>query len=93
MLDSIIAGVTGGVVVGQVASLQETFGTESEWHIALSAYLVLVLICFIPYPWFPESPVYLYVVAGDKEKARRGKFLFVVLEELTISTYNFLFLL
>lgn len=65
-------GVTGGVVVGQVASLQEVFGTESAWHLALSAYLLLVVLSFIPYPIFPESPKYLFIVAGKRDQARRG---------------------
>lgn len=68
-------GVTSGVVVGQIASLQEVFGTESSWHFALSAYLLLVLICYLPYPWFPESPKYLYIVARKREQARRGTFI------------------
>lgn len=67
-----IAGVTGGVVVAQVASLQEVMGTEEHWHYALSAYLILVIICFIPYPWLPESPKYLYIVAGKQDQARNG---------------------
>lgn len=69
----IILGVTGGVVVGQVASLQEVFGTESQWHIALSAYVILVLVCFAPFYWFPESPKYLYIARGRRELAKRGR--------------------
>lgn len=59
-------------MVGQVASLQEVFGTEEAWHYALSAYVVLVVICYIPYRWFPESPKYLFIVANRRAQARRG---------------------
>lgn len=52
-------------------TLQEIFGTEEAWHLALSAYLILVLLCFIPYPWFPESPKYLFIVARNREYARK----------------------
>lgn len=67
-------GVTTGVVFGQVASLQEIFGTIEQWHIALCGFAVLVIICLLPYPWFPESPKYLYIVRKDVNKARDGKF-------------------
>lgn len=66
-------GVTGGVVVAQIASLEEIFGTNDLWHYALSAYIVLVIICFLPYKWLPESPKYLYIVVGKREEARNGK--------------------
>lgn len=77
MFDRYCLGVTGGVVVAQVATLQEFFGTDANWHIALSAYVLLVLLCYIPYPWFPESPTYLYIVAGKKERAKRGKLFYI----------------
>lgn len=64
-------GFTGGVVVGQIFSLQEIFGTEDLWHYALSFYAVLVIICTLPYAYFPESPKYLYLVAGDRDGAIR----------------------
>lgn len=65
-------GVTGGVVVGQVFSLNEVFGQESLWHYALGFYAVLVIGAFTTYFWWPESPKYLYVIAGEKEKAKQG---------------------
>lgn len=67
-------GVTAGVVVAQVASLAELLGTEDLWHYALSAYIILVVVCFIPYPWYPESPKYLYIVADNRELARNGNY-------------------
>lgn len=69
----IFLGVTAGVVVAQVASLQELLGTNELWHYALSAYIVLVIVCFLPYKWFPESPKYTFVVAGKRDVARNGK--------------------
>ncbi|XP_065369487.1 solute carrier family 2, facilitated glucose transporter member 1 [Calliphora vicina] len=62
-------GVTGGVVVGQVFSLRNIFGTAELWHYALSFYIVLVIICYLPSFYFPESPKYLYIVRGDREQA------------------------
>uniref|UniRef100_A0A1A9ZCA7 Major facilitator superfamily (MFS) profile domain-containing protein n=1 Tax=Glossina pallidipes TaxID=7398 RepID=A0A1A9ZCA7_GLOPL len=64
-------GVTGGVVVGQVFSLRNIFGTSDLWHYALSFYMVLVVICYLPSCYFPESPKYLYIVLGDRERALR----------------------
>lgn len=65
-------GVTGGVVVGQVFSLNEVFGNEDQWHLALGFYVVLVVGAFLTYFWWPESPKYLYVIAGEKERAKLG---------------------
>lgn len=62
-------GVTGGVVVGQIFSLQEVFGTEDLWQFSLSSFAVLVVLCFLPYMAFPESPKYLYIVVGKKDEA------------------------
>ncbi|XP_049317599.1 solute carrier family 2, facilitated glucose transporter member 3 [Bactrocera dorsalis] len=63
-------GVTGGVVVGQVFSLRHIFGTEQLWHYALSFYIILVAVCYLPAYYFPESPKYLYIVRNDQELAR-----------------------
>ncbi|XP_055921400.1 solute carrier family 2, facilitated glucose transporter member 3 isoform X1 [Eupeodes corollae] len=64
-------GVTGGVVVGQVMSLRHIFGTADYWHYGLSSYLVLIIICYLPSFYFPESPKWLYVVKQDRESAKR----------------------
>jgi MFS transporter, SP family, solute carrier family 2 (facilitated glucose transporter), member 3 len=66
-------GVTGGVVIGQVFSLQQIFGTEDLWQFALSFFAILVIICYMAYPWMPESPKYLYFVAGRQDDAVMGK--------------------
>ncbi|XP_037911679.1 solute carrier family 2, facilitated glucose transporter member 3-like isoform X1 [Hermetia illucens] len=62
-------GVTAGVVVGQILSLKYTFGTEDSWHHALSAYAILIVICYLPCKWFPESPKYLYLIKGNHSLA------------------------
>lgn len=63
-------GVTGGVVVGQVFSLADIFGTDDLWHYAISAYVLLIIVCFLPSYTFPESPKFLYVMKGDPTAAR-----------------------
>ncbi|XP_035792659.1 solute carrier family 2, facilitated glucose transporter member 3-like isoform X1 [Anopheles albimanus] len=62
-------GVTGGVVVGQVMSLEEVFGTEAHWQFALSFYVLLVVAFFVPYHWLPESPKYLFVIRRKQDEA------------------------
>ncbi|EDW85589.1 uncharacterized protein Dwil_GK23076 [Drosophila willistoni] len=64
-------GVTGGVVVGQICSLVNVFGTEDLWHYALTAYMLLIVACYLPSFVFPESPKFLYIVKGDHAAARR----------------------
>lgn len=66
-------GLVLGILVGQVVGLQQIFGTQDLWHVAFSAYGLIVVICLLPFPWFPESPKYLYVVAKNEKKARKGK--------------------
>lgn len=63
-------GVTGGVVVAQVCSLADVFGTVELWHYALSAYMVLIIVCYLPSYVFPESPKYLYVIKSNPSAAR-----------------------
>lgn len=55
-------------------SLQEVFGTEELWHVALSVYIVLVIVCMLPYFWFPESPKYLFIIVKDHEAAKNRQF-------------------
>lgn len=64
-------GVTGGVVVGQVFNLRNIFGTPDLWHYGLSFYVVLVIVCYLPSYYFPESPKWLYIVKHDREAAKR----------------------
>ncbi|XP_054740029.1 solute carrier family 2, facilitated glucose transporter member 1-like [Anastrepha obliqua] len=63
-------GVTGGICVGQVFSLQQVFGTEELWQFALSFYTVFVIVSFLPVYWFPESPRWLYLMRQNEQAAR-----------------------
>lgn len=56
------------------ASLQEVFGTSALWHVALSVYALLVIVCMLPYFWFPESPKYLFIIVKDYEAAKNRQF-------------------
>lgn len=64
-------GITAGIVVGQVLSLDVVLGSSGLWEYSLSFYGILVVICLIPYWKYPESPKYLYVIVGDKERAQK----------------------
>ncbi|XP_017472975.1 PREDICTED: solute carrier family 2, facilitated glucose transporter member 1-like [Rhagoletis zephyria] len=64
-------GLTAGVVVAQILSLRSVFGNAEQWHLAMSLYVVLVLICYAPMAYYPESPKWLYVIKGDEKGARR----------------------
>ncbi|XP_055921401.1 solute carrier family 2, facilitated glucose transporter member 1 isoform X2 [Eupeodes corollae] len=64
-------GINAGVVVGQLFSLRYIFGTADHWHYGLSSYLVLIIICYLPSYYFPESPKWLYIVKKDRESAKR----------------------
>lgn len=66
-------GMVAGILLGQIFSLPEVLGSEDLWQYALSIYAVWVILCMIPYPYFPESPKYLYIIAGNKDKAVLGK--------------------
>lgn len=64
-------GVTGGVVMGQIISLQQIFGTRNLWHFSLSFQLVFLILCTLPYRLFPESPKYLCSIVNDRPGAIR----------------------
>ena len=59
--------------MAQIVTLEGVLGTDELWHYALSVYLFLIVVCFLPYTWFPESPKYLYIVANKRDEARKGK--------------------
>uniref|UniRef100_A0A182JJG7 Major facilitator superfamily (MFS) profile domain-containing protein n=1 Tax=Anopheles atroparvus TaxID=41427 RepID=A0A182JJG7_ANOAO len=65
-------GLTSGVVIGQVASLEQVLGTEAHWHYALSCVAVLNFVAYAFYFWIPESPKYLYSVKGDQVGSLRA---------------------
>lgn len=63
-----------GIVFGGVVSLEETLGTPTLWHYSFCVYAVVVLVFLLFFPLFPESPKYLYIIAGKKDKALDGRF-------------------
>lgn len=65
-------GMILGILFGQIISLQEVLGSEDYWEYALSSYVVLVVLCIFPYPWFSESPKFLYIMSDEKDLARKG---------------------
>lgn len=60
-------GITVGVVVGQIVTLDQLLGSADLWHYGLGSGLFFSLFCFIPYFWLPESPEYLYTIAKNPE--------------------------
>lgn len=64
-------GVTGGVVLGQLFTLNVLFGSADFWQYGLGFYLVLVILGYLPSLYFPSSPKYLCVVRGDNNRALR----------------------
>ncbi|XP_014102926.2 solute carrier family 2, facilitated glucose transporter member 1 [Bactrocera oleae] len=64
-------GLTAGVVISQIFSLRGVFGNADQWHLAISLYIVLVLICYAPMNCYLESPKWLYIMKGDKVGARQ----------------------
>ncbi|EDW62210.2 solute carrier family 2, facilitated glucose transporter member 1 isoform X2 [Drosophila virilis] len=62
-------GLTVGVVVSQIFSLQSMLGGQEHWHLALAFYGIFVVLCYAPFKWYPESPKWLYIVKGRKQQA------------------------
>lgn len=65
-------GMILGILIGQIISLQELLGSEDYWEYALSCYVVLVVLCILPYPWLSESPKFLYILSNKKDRSRKG---------------------
>lgn len=63
-----------GIVFGGIVSLEETLGTPELWHYSFCIYAVGVVVFLIFFPMFPESPKYLFIIAGRKDKALDGRF-------------------
>lgn len=62
-------GITTGVFIGQVISIDSILGTNNLWHIMLAAFVPL---CFLSFPMLyilPESPKYLYIMKNKKDEA------------------------
>lgn len=64
-------GVTGGVVCGQIFTLNGLFGCAEYWQYGLSFYIILIVMGYLPAIYFPSSPKYLYVIRGDYNKTLR----------------------
>ncbi|KAH8407633.1 hypothetical protein KR222_008284 [Zaprionus bogoriensis] len=62
-------GFSIGMVVAQIFTLQSLFGTEELWHVALSFYVVFLVVCYAPFRYYPESPKWLYIVKQRREQA------------------------
>lgn len=75
-------GISSGILIGQVCSLEEILGTENLWQYAITAHAVFKLICLCSFPWFPESPKFLYLVSGDKQKAVKCKYFGFCMSEI-----------
>lgn len=63
-----------GVFLGQIFSLPHTLGSEDLWHYSFAFHAVFTLFGLLAYPWFPESPIYLFVIRKDEDHALLGKF-------------------
>jgi hypothetical protein len=47
-------------------------GNEETWHFLLGLFAVVTLLSLLVFPFLPESPKYLYIVRGQKEKGIKG---------------------
>ncbi|XP_021699789.1 solute carrier family 2, facilitated glucose transporter member 1 isoform X2 [Aedes aegypti] len=62
-------GITAGVVLGQVVTLDQLLGDKDLWHFGLGIGGLLNFICFVAYWWMPESPEYLCSFKNNPEEA------------------------
>ncbi|XP_011146491.1 solute carrier family 2, facilitated glucose transporter member 3 isoform X2 [Harpegnathos saltator] len=62
-------GITCGVLMGQVAGLDNVLGTLEFWHIMLASFVPLCAAALFLLITLPESPKYLYVIKGQQGKA------------------------
>lgn len=66
-------GVTFGLLLAQICTLEEILGAENLWQCALCIFIVLVIFGMTFNNWFPESPKYLYILKGEKNASIEGK--------------------
>lgn len=71
-------GLTAGIVIGQIFSLEEILGNDNNWQYAFSAFGFFNLVPILIYHCIPESPKYLYVIAGRERDARMGIFKLII---------------
>jgi len=65
-------GVTGGILLAQVATLSHLLGSERLWPYALSFYSLLVMASLVLLWWFPESPRWLYLHKRDSAASEKA---------------------
>lgn len=71
-------GVCFGVLFGQIFSLPSTLGSVELWHYSFGFHAAFSIFCLVFYPWYPESPMYLYIVAQKNDEAEDGNTFFFV---------------
>lgn len=62
-------GITCGVLLGQITSLETFLGNKNDWNLMLAAFGPLCLTALILTLTLPESPKYLFVIKEDRERA------------------------
>lgn len=65
-------GITCGVLMGQVAGLNNVLGTSEAWNIMLASFVPLCVGALFLTIVLPESPKYLYIIKGQQGKALKG---------------------
>lgn len=68
-------GITIGVLLGQIVSLDTVLGTVSLWSYMLAAFSPLCILSLLLTPILPESPKYLYVIKELHDKAIDGQYI------------------
>lgn len=66
-------GVTTGVLLGQIFSINNILGNTDYWPHLLTLYAVPQAICCVIIFILPESPKYLYIVKNEPEIALQRK--------------------
>ncbi|XP_051164094.1 solute carrier family 2, facilitated glucose transporter member 1-like isoform X2 [Leptopilina boulardi] len=62
-------GITIGVLLGQIVSLDTVLGTENHWSYMLAIFSPLCILSLLLTPILPESPKFLYVIKESHDKA------------------------
>ncbi|XP_032686187.1 solute carrier family 2, facilitated glucose transporter member 3-like isoform X2 [Odontomachus brunneus] len=62
-------GITCGVLMGQIAGLDNVLGTSETWNIMLASFAPLCVGALFLIFTLPESPKYLYIIKGQQGKA------------------------
>lgn len=65
-------GIVLGIFIGQLCSLEETLGTAKLWRYSVCFFMVFIVSFLMTYPWFPESPKYLYVIVNKIDEAKES---------------------